>query len=75
MQFTSFDVDNDESSANCATRYGNGGNWFNSCLHQNMNGEYGADGDAGAKYMSWRYFDSSYYMALKSMRWMVREVV
>ena len=59
---------------NCATKYGgNGGNWYNQCLHQNMNGKYGADGDAGGEYMFWASFDNG--MALKSMRWMVREVV
>merc|ERR1719376_1844447 len=77
MQFSTYDVDNDEYSANCATRYdGNGGNWFNACLRQNMNGKYGGDGDEGSDYMSWYKFDTSdYYMALKTMRWMVREVV
>jgi len=76
MQFSSYDVDNDGSSGNCATMCGYGGNWYNQCHRQNMNGQYGADGDAGFEYMYWWDFDTSnYYMALKSMRWMVREVV
>ena len=77
MQFSTYDVDNDESSANCATMYGgNGGNWNQACLDQNMNGKYGADGDQSSEFMYWWKFDSSNpYMALKSMRWMVREVV
>ena len=76
MQFSTYDVDNDESSANCATEYGNGGNWFNNCHTNNLNGKYGADGDAGVEFMYWNYFDTSNaLMVLKAMRWMVREVV
>ena len=77
MQFSTFDVDNDEYIYNCATSWGgNGGNWYNVCLRQSLNGVYGADGDAGGKYMSWEYFDTNKrFMALKAMRWMVREVV
>ena len=76
MQFSSFDVDNDEwSDGNCATNWGNGGNWYKSCHYQNMNGQYGADGNSGG-FMFWFNFDTiNYVMALKSMRWMVREVV
>ena len=71
-------MDNDEwRDRNCATRYGgNGGNWFNGCHEQNMNGKYGADGDSGGNYMYWWDFNKSNHgMALKAMRWMVREVV
>ena len=77
MQFTTYDVDNDLFVAgNCARYWGNGGNWYNTCLFQNMNGLYGANGDAGDKFMWWKHYDMSYYeMSLKSMRWMVREVV
>ena len=78
MQFSTYDVDNDEHSGNCATDSGgNGGNWYNSCHDQNMNGVYGADGNSGGGFMWWLYFDTSISsrMALKSMRWMIREVV
>ena len=78
MQFTTYDVDNDQYSGNCATDWGgNAGNWYNQCLRQNMNGVYGADGNSGGGFMWWLYFDTSISsrMALKSMRWMIREVV
>ena len=76
MQFTTFDADNDKWRANCAANYGNGGNWYYDCHQQNMNGKYGAGGDAGGEYMSWLNFDTNNSnMALKSMRWMLREVV
>ena len=77
MQFSTYDVDNDDwSDVNCATNYGNGGNWYRYCALQNMNGKYGVDGDAGGDYMFWLYFDTiKSNMALKTMRWMVREVV
>ena len=77
MQFSTYGVDNDDwSDVNCATRYGNGGNWFNSCLYQNMNAKYGADGNEGSYYMFWYMFDTNNsFMALKAMRWMVREIV
>ena len=78
MQFSTYDVDNDlYSDVNCAIYYrGYGGNWYKSCYHQNMNGVYGASGDAGNEFMYWGDFDkSSSTMALKSMRWMVREIV
>ena len=77
-QFSTFDKDNDDwSGVNCATMYdGNGGNWFKACYQQYMNGKYGADGDEGGEYMFWYYFDFRIQvMALKTMRWMVREVV
>ena len=80
MQFSTYEQDNDvDSGRNCAADYGgNGGNWNRYCFRQNMNGKYGADGDAGDEFMYWGYFDfdtSNDDMALKSMRWMMREVV
>ena len=76
MQFSTFEVDNDEYSGNCAALWGNGGNWNYACHNQNMNGQYGANGDEGHEYMFWLDFDFfDPTMALKSMRWMVREVV
>ena len=77
MQFTSYDVDNDLSDVNCAIwEGGKGGNWYDNCSVQNMNGIYGANRAAGPEYMFWWDFDTSNpTMALKSMRWMIREVV
>ena len=78
VQFSSYDVDNDLSSGgNCATDVGGrGGNWYSACFTQNLNGQYGKEGNAGNKYMFWYNFETSNdFMALKSMRWMAREVV
>ena len=82
MQFSTYEVDNDESISNCATDYrGNGGNWYNACLRQNLNGLYGSIVDEGAEFMSWQKFDdvsmngANTYKALKSMKWMLREMV
>ena len=77
MQFTTYDVDNDQYSGNCATDWGgNAGNWYNQCLRQNMNGVYGADGEGGRQFMHWYKFDMRITLkALKSMKWMIREVV
>ena len=73
MQFSTFDVDN-EFNYNCATDSGgNGGNWYYTCLQQNLNGVYGADGLVGGVF--WRDFYYNDWIELKSMRWMVREVV
>ena len=73
-------MDNDDwESGNCAKYPGSGGNWYNegNCLNQNLNGVFGADGKEGVKYMFWRAFDPNKYsaIALKTMRWMMREVV
>ena len=78
MQFSTYEVDNDQyNSVNCATKYGgNAGNWYQACHHQNLNGQYGADGDEGYEFLFWWNFDTSNpRMALKSMRWMIREIV
>ena len=73
MQFSTYDVDNDEDGGNCATSSGNGGNWYSNCHGQNLNGKNGERGD---EFMHWFMFDTSNpWMSLKSMRWMVREVV
>ena len=73
-EFSTKDVDNDEwSSGSCSTYYGGGGNWFNSCHYQNLNGEYGSAGDSGSEFMTWYHFDNN-RMALQQMRWMLREV-
>ena len=40
MQFSTRDQDNDRSKNSCSTAQGNGGNWFNKCYVQNLNGQY-----------------------------------
>ena len=39
MEFSTFDVDRDTSSGNCA-EYFRGANWWNRCGNQNVNGPY-----------------------------------
>jgi len=75
MQFSTYEVDNDEWNwGNCATEYGYGGNWYyEQCTGQNMNGKFGEDGDEGQIFMYWSLFDYN-YMALQKVRWMLREV-
>ena len=59
MQCSTYDVDNDEfSRSNCAERGGGyGGNWYNDCFDQNLNGIY-KDYD-GIDAMSWYGFDAN----------------
>ncbi|XP_056003562.1 fibrinogen alpha chain-like [Ostrea edulis] len=39
MRFTTYDVDNDQYTYNCATKWG-GGWWFNDCTDVFLNGPY-----------------------------------
>ena len=74
MEFSTYDVDNDELSIrNCATEWGHGGNWYTYCGFQNMNGKFGEVGEEGFEFMWWFHFDNK-QMALQKMRWMLREV-
>ena len=74
MEFSTYDVDNDElSNGNCATIRGYGGNWYKYCTNQNINGKFGQEGDEGVEFMNWFHFDTS-WMALQKIRWMLREV-
>jgi len=75
MEFSTYDVDNDKDSINCATYWGSyGGNWYDHCTRQNLNGKFGQPGDEGAEFMLWYDFDYN-AMALQKSRWMLREVV
>ena len=76
MQFGTPGVDNDLwVDGNCATDWGgNAGNWYNDCVFMNLNGEYSKVATESWKYMYWSTFDNT-AMALRKMRWMVREVV
>nr|XP_039274057.1 ryncolin-1-like [Styela clava] len=40
--FSTYDVDNDSDSRNCARSY-NGAWWYTSCYHSNLNGKYDSD--------------------------------
>merc|ERR1712183_325382 len=59
-QFSTKDADNAGNS--CSENYGQGGNWFGVCYHQNLNGPYGT---------SYFYWASQ----LQKSRWMIREIV
>ena len=74
MEFTTHDNDNDAyDSGNCASSY-SGGNWWDDCGQQNINGIYGGNGDIGGKYIMWYHFNND-RMALKSMTLMLRQAV
>ena len=70
MEFSTFDKDKDASEDNCADDMG-GANWWRNCGSNNVNGEYGGNGDSG-KFMSWYQFDNS-WQALKTMTLMFRQ--
>ena len=70
MEFSTSDRDNDATTFNCATDLGGGGNWWNSCSENNINGRYGDNG--GVKSMWWYGFDNN-DMSLKSMTLMYRQ--
>ncbi|XP_066296744.1 angiopoietin-related protein 7-like [Branchiostoma lanceolatum] len=40
QRFSTMDRDNDAHSVHCSQRYGQGGWWFESCSHSNLNGRY-----------------------------------
>ena len=61
------------SGVNCA-HYRDGGNWWNSCGDNNVNGQYRGNLDIGEKYMSWYLFDDN-LMALKTMTLIFRQAV
>merc|ERR1712183_730406 len=66
MEFSTYDVDNDVYYENCATHFGGyGGNWYQSCYSQNLNGKFGRPGDHGEEFMFWGNFDSYYHLALQ----------
>ena len=47
MQFSTRDQDNDRvTNRHCAKRHGYGGNWYNACHLQNLNGKYQVAKDA-----------------------------
>ena len=77
MEFSTSDRDNDPWGGvyfNCAAiHHGGGGNWWNDCGHNNINGKYDSNGDIGDEFMWWIDFDNS-KMSLKTMTLMFRQV-
>ncbi|XP_032363559.1 microfibril-associated glycoprotein 4-like [Etheostoma spectabile] len=75
MKFSTFDKDQDASSANCA-RLHLGGFWYNNCLHANPNGVYcwGAYETLSAVGLDWTTWKGFNY-SLKFISMMVRPVL
>ena len=57
MQFSTHDRDNDRNGGNCAVSY-QGGWWFNSCHHSNLNGLY-LNGQSDSRGVTWFYFNAT----------------
>ena len=67
-RFSTYDRDRDQSSNNCATRYGGGGWWYNDCYVGNLNGVYRSPphhttSNRGG--IEWHGFKSTYYYSMK----------
>ncbi|XP_062550437.1 ficolin-1-like [Armigeres subalbatus] len=70
-KFTTFDVDNDMHSSNCATMF-HGAWWYTKCHSSNLNGKYlRGETTEYATGMVWKSFRGHHY-ALKSSRMMIR---
>ena len=75
MAFSTYDADNDlhGNDVNCVIlmRSG-GGNWYNACFRQNLNGQFNRSGHRFS-HMLWHYFvDNDYYHQLKTSVMMFR---
>ncbi|XP_022251173.1 angiopoietin-related protein 7-like [Limulus polyphemus] len=61
-RFSTEDQDNDANSKSCSTEYGgDGGWWFNTCVHSNLNGVYHKSGKSSKSWrgISWNNFGGS----------------
>ena len=70
MKFTTFDQDNDRSTANCAEIF-HGAWWYNWCYTSNLNGRYFNGGVINGTGIVWGTFNST-FLTLKSSTMMIR---
>ena len=68
MTFTTIDVDNDLSSANCAADEKLGGWWYKKCAHVNLNGLY----EAVSKYSAIYWLGWQTYAPMKTTSMMIK---
>jgi ficolin len=54
MMFSTFDKDNDKSSANCAAAYYLAAWWYNECHYSNLNGQYSDKTPSGIRWEKWK---------------------
>ncbi|KAH8372995.1 hypothetical protein KR009_009615 [Drosophila setifemur] len=77
MPFSTFDRDNDNSTANCAAKY-TGAWWYNDCMGSNLNGAYLAgnhtDTDLYGKGINWGLWRGFYY-SYKTVNIMLRSLI
>ena len=75
MEFSTFDKDNDECSCNCAGDSW-GGNWWEDCGRNSINGKYvGSGSRIYGSGIWWYHFNNDHMMSLKTMTLMFRQTV
>ncbi|CAL4249562.1 unnamed protein product [Meganyctiphanes norvegica] len=70
MAFSTFDLDNDLYTANCAES-NHGGWWYKDCYDSNLNGFYFEDGRSDITSANWKYFPAK-YVSLQRIQMMTR---
>ena len=69
-QFSTFDRDNDKTSAyHCSAQYGRGGWWYDTCaIHASLNGEYLTPGTSSWNGILWHSWKTTYSLKYTEMK-------